>query len=381
MKVIAFYLPQFHPIPENDDIWGKGFTEWTNVRNAKPLYEGHEQPVVPYNNNYYDLRDINVMKWQANLAKKYGVYGFCIYHYWIEGRKLLERPLEQLLVNPDVDINFCISWANHSWTDSWKGTNKMLIAQTYGGKEDWDAHFEYLLPFFKDKRYILVNGKPLLLIFNPEDIPNLNKMLDYWQERAQNEGFKGIAFAYQNYYFGMKKHKDDSRFEYGVEHQPAYAFADYRSKITMFIREKGYKFLSYMQKKLNISINMDVTALEFMDYKKLWDKVIDRMPADSKRIPGAFSGWDNTPRKGKNGLVVKGASPEIFQDYMTKQIARARDIYHKDMLFIAAWNEWAEGSMLEPDQKNGYAYLEAIKNALELNNEMPEGYAVNDKES
>lgn len=372
MKIIALYLPQFHPIPENDAVWGEGFTEWTNVRKAVPLYEGHEQPVVPYNQNYYNLLDINVMRWQAELAKEYGIYGFCIYHYWIQGRKLLEKPLEQLLKNKDVPLRYCISWANHSWTDSWKGTNKTLIAQTYGGKEDWDAHFDYFLPFFKDERYICDNGKPLLLIFNPEDIPRLNEMLDYWQERAKDAGLKGIAFAYQNYYFGMKKNRDDSRFTYGVEHQPAYAFYDYRNKLTMFIREKGYKFLSKLQKKLHFSINMDVTALEFMDYQKLWDKVIERVPVDEKRIPGAFSGWDNTPRKGKNGLVVKDASPEIFEKYMKIQIRRAREVYHKDMLFIAAWNEWAEGSMLEPDEKNGYAYLEAVRSALKENHEFPE---------
>ena len=369
MKVIAFYLPQFHPIPENDSMWGKGFTEWTNVKNAVPLFEGHEQPVIPYKHNYYDLRNVDVMKWQAEIAEEYGVYGFCIYHYWIEGRKLLERPLEQLLKNEDVKMRYCISWANHSWTDSWKGTNKMLIAQTYGGKEDWEAHFEYLLPFFKDERYITVEGKPLLLIFNPEDIKNLNEMLDYWQERALAEGLNGVAFGYQNYYFGMNKKRDDSRFTYGIEHQPAYAFADYRSKITMFIREKGYKFLSALEKKIHVKINMDVTSLEIMDYRKLWNKIIQRTPVDERRIPGAFTGWDNTPRKGKSGLVVKGASPQVFEEYMTKQIARARDIYHKDMLFIAAWNEWAEGSMLEPDEKNGYGYLEAVKNALIANGE------------
>lgn len=215
----------------------------------------------------------------------------------------------------------------------------------------------------------MADGKPLLLIFNPEDIHNLNDMLDYWQQRAKTAGLKGISFAYQNYYFGMKKNRDDSRFAYGVEHQPAYAFADYRSKVTMFIREKGYKFLSAIERKFHIKMNMDVASLEFMDYSKLWDKVIERTPVDEKRIPGAFSGWDNTPRKGKSGLVVKGGSPELFERYMTIQIGRAKEVYHKDMLFIAAWNEWAEGSMLEPDEKNGYGYLLAIKNALNKNNE------------
>ena len=156
MKVIPFYLPQFHEIPENDEFWGKGFTEWVNVKNAVPQFEGHKQPVLPIDNNFYNLLDINVMKWQAKLAKEYGVYGMCIYHYWIEGRKLLEKPLENLLKHKEVDMKYCISWANHSWTDSWVGTRKTLIVQTYGGKEDWENHFKYLLPFFQEEIY---NGR------------------------------------------------------------------------------------------------------------------------------------------------------------------------------------------------------------------------------
>lgn len=372
MKIIPFYLPQFHTIPENDEFWGEGFTEWTNVRKAVPLYEGHEQPVEPLDDYYYDLTKVETLQWQADLANKYGIYGFCIYHYWIEGRKLLEKPLELLLAHKEINVRYCISWANHSWTDSWGGNNTMLIAQTYGGQSEWEEHFQYLLPFFQDERYIMANGKPMLLIFNPEDIPNLNEMLDYWQRRARESGFKGISFAYQNYYFGTKKNRDDSRFDYGIEHQPAYAFYDYRSKMIMFIRQYGYKFLSFLQRKLHVKINMDVTKLEFMDYRKLWDCVLNRMPEDDRRVPGAFTGWDNTPRKGKRGLVVQGASPAIFKECMSKQIKRAREIYHKDMIFVAAWNEWAEGSMLEPDKKNGYAYLEAIKEALEENGEFPE---------
>lgn len=372
MKIIPFYLPQFHEIPENNEFWGEGFTEWTNVKNAKPQFEGHKQPNYPYNNNFYNLLDIDVMKWQAKLAKEYGVYGMCIYHYWIEGRKLLEKPLENLLANKDVDMKYCISWANHSWTDSWVGTRKTLIAQTYGGKEDWDNHFDYLLDFFKDERYIKANDKPLLLIFNPEDIPNLNEMLDYWQKRAKESGLKGISFAYQNYYYGMKKNCDESRFDFGVEHQPAYAFADYRAGWVRYVREYGYKFLSFIQTKFHFKINMNkMTRLERMDYSKLWQCILERKPKNDKRIPGAFTNWDNTPRKGSNGLVVEGGSPELFEKFMTEQIKRAKDVYHKDMLFVAAWNEWAEGSMLEPDTNDGYGYLEALKKALINNGEFP----------
>lgn len=370
MKIITFYLPQFHPIPENDEFWGKGFTEWFNVKNAKPLFEGHGQPIEPLDGNYYNLLDPETLQWQAKIANEYGVYGFCFYHYWIQGRKLLEKPVELFLSKKSININFCISWANHSWTDSWTGSKKMLISQTYGGKEDWESHFNYLLPFFKDERYIKIDNKPLLLIFNPEDIPSLNQMLDYWQKRALESGFDGISFAFQNYYYGINKRHDKSRFSYGIEHQPAYAFYDYRSKVIMAIRQYGYKLLSFVEKRFKVKINMDVTKLEIMDYDRLWECVLKRKPTDPRRIPGAFTNWDSTPRKGMHGLVVQGGSPQKFEFYMKQQIERAKNIYHKDMIFIAAWNEWAEGSILEPDQKNGYGYLQALKNALEANGEL-----------
>lgn len=372
MKVIAFYLPQFHEIPENNENWGAGFTEWVNVKKAKPLFEGHQQPVIPLNGNYYNLLDVDTLRWQADIANQYGVYGFCFYHYWIQGRKLLEKPIELFLENKDINIHFCISWANHSWTDSWKGSNRMLIAQTYGEEEDWDAHFDYFLPFFRDKRYILDDGRPLLLIFNPEDVTNLNQMLDHWEKRAKQAGFPGMAFAYQNYYFGMNRHRDDSRFAFGVEHQPAYAFCDYRGKATMAIRKYGYKFVSWLEKRLKTKLNVDAAQLELMDYDRLWECVLKRVPTDERRVPGGFTAWDNTPRKGNRGLVVQGASPDKFEKYMTWQIARTKEVYHKDMLFVAAWNEWAEGSMLEPDEQNGYGYLQAMKNALLANHEFPE---------
>jgi hypothetical protein len=370
MKLIAFYLPQFHPIPENDEFWGDGFTEWVNVKNAKPLYEGHEQPIEPLNGNYYNLLDRDTLQWQADIANEYGVYGFCFYHYWIQGRKLLEKPIELFLSEKSINIKFCISWANHSWTDSWTGSKKMLISQTYGGKEDWEAHFQYLLPYFQDQRYIKTANKPLLLIFNPEDIPNLNQMLDYWQQRAKESGFEGLSVAYQNYYYGINRRYDKSRFDYGVEHQPAYAFYDYRSKAVMAVRQYGYKFLSFLERRLKIKINMNVTKLEKMDYDRLWECVLKRKPAEPNRIPGAFTNWDSTPRKGAHGLVVEGGSPQKFEYYLKQQIERAKNVYHKDMIFIAAWNEWAEGSMLEPDQKNGYGYLQALKNALKASGEL-----------
>ena len=371
MKIIPFYLPQFHAIPENDKFWGKNFTEWVNVKKAAPLFQGHKQPVEPLNDNYYNLLDINVMKWQADIAKKYGIYGFCFYHYWIEGRKLLEKPVENFLENKDVNIKFCLSWANHTWTDSWAGKNRTLIAQTYGGQEDWEAHFQYLLPYFKDERYILDDGKPLFVIYMPEDIPNLNEMLEYWQKRAVESGLKGLKYAYQYIYFDMNKNKDDSHFDYGIEFQPSYAIADSRGKFMANVRKWGFRFFTFLQNKLHIKIDMDKAVhLEVMDYANIWKYVLSRKPDSNKKIPGAFSGWDNTPRKKERGIVLNNASPQIFKENLSKQIKRAREVYKKDMLFFTAWNEWAEGCILEPTKQDGYAYLEAVRSALEENGEL-----------
>ena len=370
MKIVAFYLPQFHVIPENEDIWGEGFTEWTNVKKAIPLFEGHVQPVEPLNDNYYDLLDPKVMHWQAEMAKEYGIYGFCFYHYWIEGKKLLEKPIENFLKDEDINIHYCLSWANHSWTDAWKGSNKVFIEQTYGGKEDWNAHFEYLLPFFQDNRYIKIDNKPMFVIYMPEDIPHLNEMLDLWNDRARAAGFAGIAYAYQYTYFGMDPNKDDSRFDYGIEFQPAYAIADSRGKTMARIRKRGYYFLKWVQKTLNIRMTVNITRLEIMSYVQVWKYILNREPDDSKKIPGAFTRWDNTPRKGKAGLVIHGATPQMFQNYLSKQIQRAKKIYKKDFLFITAWNEWGEGCILEPTKQDGYAYLQAVKEALLENGEL-----------
>lgn len=226
MKIIAFYLPQFHDIPENDEWWGKGFTEWVNVKKAKPMYKGHEQPRVPLNNNYYNLLDDEVKVWQAELAKQYGIYGFCYYHYWFNGKLLLEKPMSQMLSNKKIDIPFCICWANEPWTRAWVGEKKVLITQKYGKIDDWVKHFNYLLPFFKDNRYIKNDNKPFFVIYRPEIIGCLKEMVECWDRLAKKNGFKGIDFAYQNIDFDVQKHKDDSMFSYNIEFQPHYAFYD-----------------------------------------------------------------------------------------------------------------------------------------------------------
>lgn len=372
MKVIAFYLPQFHTIPENDEWWGKGFTEWVNVKKAEPLFDGHYQPRVPLDGNYYDLTDNEVKRWQIGLAKKYGVYGFCFYHYWFDGHMLLQKPVDQYLADKSLDLPFCICWANEHWTNAWTSkSNKILIAQRYGGPEEWREHFDYLLPFFKDDRYIKNNGRPLMVLYRPDLIDCLNDMLDCWDSLARENGFDGVDFAYQQIHFDLQKNKDDSRFAYDIEYQPAYANHDLngsRHKLLKKLKSAAVKALG------NVGVDLEQVRpqkLILQDYDLTWKAVLRRRPMSDKSVPGAFVDWDNTARRGDRGSVFVGASPEKFEKYMTEQIARTRDVYHKDMLFLFAWNEWAECGYMEPDERYGYAYLEALKRALEANGEFP----------
>ena len=376
MKIIAYYLPQFHSIPENDEWWGKGFTEWTNVKNAKPLFEGHRQQIVPYKENYYILDQMDTLKWQIELAKKYKVYGFCIYHYWFEGKKLLEKPLEMLRDNPELNQPYCICWANETWTNAWvaDGNTKTLIKQTYGNEKQWREHFEYLLTFFKDRNYISENNRPLLVIYRPELIERLNEMLDFWTDCAKEEGFDGIDFAYQQLTFSKMENKDESRFKYDIEYEPGYARYDLQNvkiktseviffKIKKIIRE----IISKIDKKFgtNISAKLSKKSLQFEDYDELCKLIINRKPTSEKSVPGMFVGWDNTPRRKEGGRVCLNSTPEKFEYYLSKQIENAVNNYKKDMIFLFAWNEWAEGGYLEPDTHNEFKYLEAIKNSIE----------------
>lgn len=375
MKTIAFYLPQFHTIPENDEWWGEGFTEWTNMKSAKSLFAGHQQPRTPLDKNYYNLLDDRTMEWQVNLAKQYGLYGFCFYHYWFDGHMLLEKPMEQMLHNPNINFPYTICWANEPWTNAWKSDEnaKTLIAQRYGGKDEWKRHFDYLLQFFRDKNYILVNGKPLLVLYRPEIVDCLDPMLDYWEELAKEAGFAGMCFAYQQVSYYLSPGKDESRFTYRIEYQPGYARYDSQKnsgglKSNLLSLRTGIRdIVSRVDKKLGTNIVSKLTknSLSFEDYDELCTAIINRKGEDEKSVAGMFVDWDNTPRRGNRGRVCLGSTPEKFKHYMTEQIKNVQETYQNDMIFIFAWNEWAEGGYLEPDEKNKYGYLEALKESVE----------------
>lgn len=371
MKIIAFYLPQFHEVEINNKHHGKGFTEWTSLKNSKALYEGHNQPRVPLNNNYYNLLDDSVKKWQCQLAKENGIYGFCMYHYWSDEKLLLEKPIEQYLNNKDLDLPFCLCWANHSWSKFLAGSNELIRKQQYGDKKEWENHFNYLLKFFKDERYIKEKNRPLLVIYMPQDIPNCNERLAFYNDLAKKNGFDGIDFAYQEVNYFNMKNKDTSMFKYGIEFEPANAISNQRSALDKFIRRNGAKVYDFIQNTFHISPNLNPKKLETISYDRVWNKIVTFKPQDEKIIPGAFCNWDNTPRKKEYGISLTDVSIEKFKKYMDEQVKRARKVYNKDMIFFNAWNEWAEGCYLEPDTLYKEGFLKAIKEVLENNNEFP----------
>ncbi len=375
-KVIAFYLPQFHAIKENDEAYGKGFTEWTNTKKAKPLFEGHYQPRTPYENNYYNLLDDGVMEKQARLAKENGVYGFCYYHYWFKnGHKLLEKPLERMLKNPKIDIPFCLSWANENWSKRWDGGNHdVIVEQDYGDLEDLKAHVDYLCQFFKDPRYIKENGEPVLLIYKPELIPNLKKVLTIIRTRVKENGLKGVKLVvqYPKYFFdGAHLNYFDSYVQFQPRFIQEYQKYSSRSNARQLLKKAllmlGLKKLVFKVGDILYQKNKEVTKcdqLEVRSYDDDWNKIIQYEVKDSRLIAGAFVDWDNTARN-KNGLVYDGTSPEKFEKYMTELVDKVKKEYSSDFIFINAWNEWAEGAYLEPDTKYEFAYLDALKKSLE----------------
>lgn len=385
MKIIAYYLPQFHEIKENNEWWGEGFTEWSNMKKATPLIENHFQPRIPLNNNYYNLLDKEVMRWQINLAKEYGVYGFCVYHYWFDGKLLLEKPMENLLEDKSLDIPFFFCWANDPWTNIWKGESdslKTLIMNHYSDPKDWEKHFYYFLKFFKDSRYLKENNKPILTIYNPALIKkgHLSRMLKLWNELAIKNGFDGMVYAYQsaNSFMAMGKSKD-RLFNYCFEYVPPlvawkkknkFELIKYRTKIAVgqFLRNVNKKLLD---KKTPVKQSYANSVKIMRNYDEEWNDVISFKPKDFRTIPGAFVDWDNTPRYQRNGKLLIGANPNKFKRFLIEQINRAKDIYKKDVIVFFAWNEWSEGGYLEPDSRFGYSYLEAIKSALIETNEFP----------
>jgi len=366
-KVIAFYLPQFHQIPENDKWWGEGFTEWVNVKKSVPLFEGHYQPRIPLNNNYYDLSDINIMKWQADIAQKFGLFGFCFYHYWFYEKPLLEKPLLNYLDEKSIDFPFCICWANESWTNAWaQSNNKVIMEQKYGNKEEWRRHFNFLLPFFKDDRYIKEDNCPLFVIYRPYLFESIIEMFNYWKDLALEHGFNGIRIASQRFEAPEQYPEIFNYMDYHIEYQPDYDRCHIRKVKKGFAKFKSDIHNVLLNKlNLDISLHKKINGPEIFDYDEMWKKIIETPPLSDKAIAGGYVDWDNTPRHGNHGSCFKGVTPEKFGYYMKKQLEHMHKDYNNNYLFLFAWNEWGEGGYLEPDEKNKYEFLKALEKALQ----------------
>lgn len=349
MKVIAFYLPQFHEIDENNKWWGQGFTEWSNVRKSKPLFENHAQPKVPMNQKYYNLLDIESHQWQSELMNRYNIYGLCYYHYWFKGKKLLEKPLELLLKNKHINTKFCMSWANEPWTRSWDGKTKdILIGQEYGDESDWKEHFKYLLQFFNDERYIKVNGKPVFVIYRTNNIENCEEMIRYWNKLAKENGLQGLYIVETLNSF--QKNPVLKQSEGVIEFEPMYTL------------KHDMPILTQVKRLINKKSN----KLDIFDYSMVYKRILSRNTAyrGKEKFSGAFVDWDNTPRKNNKGTVAIGGNPDKFKSEFFKLAKKCRAENNDRFIFINAWNEWAEGTYLEPDEKNKYGYLEAINDVI-----------------
>ena len=377
-RVIAFYLPQFHPIPENDKWWGKGFTEWTNVAKAKPLFRGHYQPRIPADLGFYDLRLPEVREQQAQLAREAGIEGFCYWHYWFgNGKMLLEKPFQEVLKTKKPDFPFCLGWANHSWkTGTWTrdGSNQMIAEQTYGGEEDYRIHFDYVLPAFLDKRYIMVDGKPIFVIFDPYSLPK--DFIPYWRKKAEENGLPGIHFVGDTFnalghpIYNANGEQITSGYFNTNEVSKYYSFVTndlgfdavvpigtYRAEI---LTKNKYWFA--LQRKLSTKFSINIRNL--YDYKKVMHHYYSQEDAAENVYPSLLPQWDRTARSGMNGIYIN-STPEKFGETIeiALDLVKNKQAEHK-ILFLKSWNEWAEGNYVEPDLRFGTGFLDVLREKL-----------------
>lgn len=356
-RILAFYLPQFHPIKENDIWWGKGFTEWTNVGKAKKYFRNHYQPRVPADLGYYDLRVPEIRWEQAKLAKKYGIDGFLYWHYWFgNNRKLLERPFNEALQDKSFDINFALAWANESWQGYSHGVDKttILMTQSYLSDKDHIEHFNSLLPAFKDKRYIKINGKPLFLIYRPTSFPNVDTFIKLWNSLAIENGFSGIYFIAHHM---TKKDFNEESYSQTITRMREYGF-----DAINFMRLKG--FIENRNKIVKMYFNLvrifhrGRLIYSYSKASPFFSDIVDSYP---DVIPTIISGWDNTPRH-PNGIVLKGYTPKTFNKHVKKVFALIKNKpFKKRIIILKSWNEWAEGNYIEPDLKWGHSFLKVIR--------------------
>jgi lipopolysaccharide biosynthesis protein len=341
--LVAFYLPQFHPIPENDAWWGKGFSEWTNVAKAQPLFPGHYQPHLPADLGFYDLRLAETRQAQADLARAFGIYGFCYYHYWFNGKQLLERPFNAVLTSGQPDIPFCLCWANEPWSRRWDGSaNDVLQPQSYSAEDDCQ-HIRWLIPALRDPRAIKIEGKPVFLVYQARKLPQPTRTTEVWRREVGQAGLKEIyLIAVET---GQDAGWDATKFGFDAKvlFQPQFPVLKNLPRLEV---DRGDRLRVY-------------------DYQTVWPILADPDPVPYQRFDTVFPGWDNSPRKGRDAVVLHNSTAGAYQQWLSHALGRAlaRPPEHR-VVFINAWNEWGEGCHLEPDKRQGHAYLEATKNAL-----------------
>ncbi|GAB6011242.1 glycosyltransferase WbsX family protein [Viscerimonas tarda] len=351
VRAIAFYLPQFYPTKENDEWWGKGFTEWTNVGKAKPLFKGHYQPKVPADLGYYDLRVAETREEQAKMAREAGIEGFCYWHYWFAGRRLLDQVFNAVLESGKPDYPFCLCWANHSWyAKTWRTDikDKLLIEQTYPGEQDYIDHFNAVLPAFLDKRYIKVGNKPIFGLYAASDVPDIGQFINLWNKLAQENGFDGIYFI---------------SFTYDPYSAKNLVSTGINNVVIDYIKEtfKGRSFL----KKLNQKILTIFGYPYLLSYDEYTNTLLKKHDSFKEYIPCVLPNFDHSPRSGSLGIVLTNTTPEKWKYLLEKVLEPNRGKNgEENILFIKAWNEWAEGNYLEPDLKFGKKYLEVLKHIL-----------------
>jgi lipopolysaccharide biosynthesis protein len=355
IKPIAIYLPQFHPIEENNLWWGKGFTEWTNVTKAKSLFKNHEQPNLPSDTGFYDLRLHEARLYQEELAKKFGIYGFCYYHYWFSGYRLLNEPLDRKLKNLKEDFPFMLCWANETWSRRWLGEEKeILIKQEYSHEDDIN-HIKWLVNVFKDDRYIKINNRPVFIFYRPTHIPGIRKTLEIFCEEAIKSGLEKPYLIASNSHSGTT-----DLFELGFDD-----ILNFQPKLGA-LKDSFQDQLNIRRVFRNLGYACFHPKLKIYEYEAA-KKAMDFHPS-TKFIPCNMVGWDNSPRRGNKGIVLVNRSIETFKNYLRKDInvlkAQNRPS-SEQFIFINAWNEWAEGNFLEPSIRHGLDYLKAVKEVLD----------------
>ncbi len=363
LRTLAFYLPQYHPIAENDEWWGAGFTEWRNVVQAKPLFKGHYQPHLPADLGFYDLRVPETREAQADLARAYGITGFCYYHYWFNGRRLLSRPFEEVFYSGRPQFPFCLCWANESWTRKWDGLeHEVLLAQQYSLDDD-RAHMEHLLPILADERYVKIHGRPLLLLYRTANLPDPARTADVWRKVCLKAGLPDPYLA-EVESLGHEVDPRDIGFDAAVEFAP-----DWKSLPPAIRHREQWDLTARLSHQLQKARLMSRTYTQhrIYSYADLSRRMQAKPPVSYTRFRCVTPGWDNSARRQRGANIFHGSTPDLYEQWLEAMVADTlRNRQPEEcILFLNAWNEWAEGNHLEPDRRWGRAYLEATSRVLQ----------------